>query len=98
METLMLPFSPRFIVLTICGVVAALLAVLGVFDRKIFDLILVPLLIFGALTLLGIRDLVQKNRSPRISGFCSRRSARRCVNTSLRARRTACRSRATPAR
>ena len=25
METLMLPFSPRFIVLTICGVVTALL-------------------------------------------------------------------------
>lgn len=63
METLMLPFSPRFIVLTICGVVTALLAVLGVLDSKVFDLILVPLLIFGALTLLGIRDLFQKNHA-----------------------------------
>ncbi len=61
METLLLPFSPRFIVLTICGVVTTLLLVLGIFDHKVFDLVLVPLLIFGALTLLGIRDLVQRN-------------------------------------
>jgi hypothetical protein len=36
METLMLPFSPRFIVLTICAVVTALLLVVGIFDRKVF--------------------------------------------------------------
>ena len=63
METLLLPFSPRFIVLTICSVVTALLLALGIFDRKVFDLVLVPLLIFGALTLLGIRDLLQRNHA-----------------------------------
>src|ERR1700754_4122218 len=63
METLMLPFSPRFIVLTICAVVTALLLALGVFDHKTFDVVLIPLIVFGALTLLGIRDLVQKNHA-----------------------------------
>ncbi len=59
METLLLPFSPRFIVLTICAVATALLLGLGIVDRKVFDLVLVPMLIFGALTVLGIRDLMQ---------------------------------------
>jgi len=63
METLMLPFSPRFIVLTICAVVTALLLGLGIVDRKVFDIVLVPLLIFGGLTLLGIRDLMQKSHA-----------------------------------
>jgi len=63
METLLLPFSPRFIVLTICAVVTALLLVVGIFDRKVFDLVLIPTLIFGGLTLLGIRDLLQKNHA-----------------------------------
>ena len=34
METLLLPFSPRFIVLTICAVVTALLLGIGVFDHS----------------------------------------------------------------
>ena len=63
METLMLPFSPRFIVLTICAVVTALLLGLGLVDHKLFDIVLVPTLIFGALTLLGIRDLLQQNHA-----------------------------------
>jgi hypothetical protein len=63
METLLLPFSPRFIVLTICAVVTALLFGLGIFDRKMFDLVLIPLIIFGALTVLGIRDLMQKSHA-----------------------------------
>src|SRR6201996_5205695 len=63
METLMLPFSPRFIVLTICAVVTALLLGLGIFDHKLFDVVLIPIIIFGALTLLGIRDLMQKNHA-----------------------------------
>ena len=63
METLLLPFSPRFIVLTICAVVTALLLVIGIFDRKVFDLVLIPTLIFGGLTVLGIRDLLQKNHA-----------------------------------
>src|ERR1700709_2714872 len=63
METLMLPFSPRYIVLTICAVVTALLLGIGIFDRKVFDLVLIPMVIFGALTLLGIRDLTQKSHA-----------------------------------
>src|SRR3979411_1927066 len=63
METLMLPFSPRFIVLTICGVVTALLIGLGIVDRKVFDLVLIPILIFVGLTVLGIRDLLQQNHA-----------------------------------
>ncbi len=65
METLMLPFSPRFIVLTICGVVTVLLLGIGVLDAnpKVWELILLPIVIFGALTLLGIRDLTQKGHA-----------------------------------
>ena len=63
METLMLPFSPRYIVLTICAVVTVLLLGIGIADRKVFDLVLIPIFIFGALTLLGIRDLTQKNHA-----------------------------------
>src|SRR5258708_30975853 len=59
----MLPFSPRFILLTMCGVVTALLLGIGIADHKAFDLMLIPILIFGALTLLGIRDLTQKSHA-----------------------------------
>jgi glutamate synthase domain-containing protein 2 len=63
METLMLPFSPRFIILTICAVVTALLIGIGIFDRKVLDLVLIPIVIFGGLTILGIRDLLQQNHA-----------------------------------
>jgi glutamate synthase domain-containing protein 2 len=63
METLLLPFSPRYIILTICAVVTALLLGLGIVDRKVFDIVLIPIVIFGALTLLGIRDLMQKSHA-----------------------------------
>jgi len=63
METLLLPFSPRFIVLTICAVVTALLLGLGIFDHKVFDIVLIPIIIFGALTLLGVRDLMQRSHA-----------------------------------
>ena len=65
METLLLPFSPRFIVLTICAVVTALLIGVGLFDHnpKIWEILLIPIVIFGALTVLGIRDLTQKSHA-----------------------------------
>ncbi|MEO6381203.1 MAG: FMN-binding glutamate synthase family protein [Nitrobacter sp.] len=63
METLMLPFSPRFIVLTICGVVTALLIGLGLADHEVLRVVVIPILIFGALTALGIRDLLQKSHA-----------------------------------
>ena len=65
METLLLPFSPRYIVLTICAVVTALLIGIGIFDHnlKVWEILLIPIVIFGALTVLGIRDLTQKNHA-----------------------------------
>ena len=65
METLLLPFSPRFIVLTICAVITALLLGVGIFDHnpKAWEVVLIPIIIFGALTLLGIRDLLQKGHA-----------------------------------
>ncbi|MGY4628037.1 glutamate synthase domain-containing protein 2 [Bradyrhizobium sp. USDA 4486] len=63
LETLLLPFSPRFIVLTTCAVVTALLVGIGIADRKIFDILQIPIAIFGALTLLGVRDLMQKSHA-----------------------------------
>ncbi|HXI05367.1 MAG: FMN-binding glutamate synthase family protein [Bradyrhizobium sp.] len=60
METLLLPFSPRFIVLTICAVITALLIGEVIFDPEWFDFLLIPIIIFGGLTVLGIRDVMQK--------------------------------------
>src|SRR4029077_11146476 len=65
METLLLPFSPRYIILTICAVVTALLFGIAVFDEnpKIWGVVLIPIGIFGALTILGLRDLTQKSHA-----------------------------------
>ncbi|MGB3864296.1 MAG: FMN-binding glutamate synthase family protein [Xanthobacteraceae bacterium] len=63
MQTLMLPFAPRFIVLTICGVVTLLLIGLALADPAIVNLVAIPVLIFGGLTLLGLRDLTQKDHA-----------------------------------
>jgi glutamate synthase domain-containing protein 2 len=63
MENLMIPFSPRFIVLTICTVITVLLLGLAIADPRIVNLVFIPILLFGALTLLGIRDLLQKDHA-----------------------------------
>src|SRR5258707_5821244 len=65
MDTLLLPFSPRYIILTICGVVTALLSGIGMSDHNpmIGEVVLLPILFFGLLTLLGIRDLTQKSHA-----------------------------------
>src|SRR6202140_4916653 len=65
METLLLPFSPRYIVLTICAVVTALLLGVGMLDHnpKAWEVVLIPSLLFGGLSLLGIRDLLQKRHA-----------------------------------
>jgi glutamate synthase domain-containing protein 2 len=63
METLLLPFSPRFVVLTICTIVTALLVALCIIDPHLFDVAFAPLVIFGALMLLGVRDLLQRNHA-----------------------------------
>jgi glutamate synthase domain-containing protein 2 len=61
--TLMLPFTPRFIVLTICSVVTVLLLGIGIWDRHVLNIVLLPIAVFGALTALGIRDLIQKRHA-----------------------------------
>jgi glutamate synthase domain-containing protein 2 len=63
METLMIPFSPRFIILTICCVVTVLLIGIGIHDHKVIDIVIIPILIFGGLSLLGFRDLLQQNHA-----------------------------------
>ena len=65
METLLIPFSPRFILLTICAVVTALLVGIGIFDHnlKVWEVLAIPILIFGALTARGLRDLTQENHA-----------------------------------
>jgi glutamate synthase domain-containing protein 2 len=63
METLMTPFSPRFIILTICCVVTVLLIGIGIHDHKLIDIVIIPVLIFGGLSLLGFRDLLQQNHA-----------------------------------
>jgi glutamate synthase domain-containing protein 2 len=63
METLMTPFSPRFIILTICCVVTVLLIGIGIHDHKVIDIVIIPILIFGGLSVLGFRDLLQQNHA-----------------------------------
>ena len=63
METLMIPFSPRFIILTICCVVTVLLIGIGIVDHKVIKIVIIPILIFGGLSLLGFRDLLQQNHA-----------------------------------
>jgi glutamate synthase domain-containing protein 2 len=63
METLMTPFSPRFIVLTICCVVTVLLIGIGIHDHKVIKIVIVPILIFGFLSVLGFHDLLQENHA-----------------------------------
>ena len=44
-------------------VVTVLLIGIGIADHKVFDLVVIPILVFGGLTALGIRDLLQKNHA-----------------------------------
>src|SRR5437868_7207955 len=62
-ETLLTPFSPRFIVLTICCVVTVLLTGIAIVDHKVIKIVIVPIIIFGGLSLLGFRDLLQENHA-----------------------------------
>jgi glutamate synthase domain-containing protein 2 len=63
MQTLMIPFTPRYFVLTACAFLTVVLFLIGLESLKAFEIIVVPLLLFGALTLVGIRDLVQKRHA-----------------------------------
>src|SRR5262245_39071031 len=59
MRYLLLPFTPRYIVLTIAIVVTLALAAIALVDPGTMPEIALPLAVFGAFVLLGMRDLVQ---------------------------------------
>ena len=63
MQTLMIPFTPRYFVLTACALLTVVLFVISLESLKAFEIVIIPLLIFGALTLVGIRDLTQKRHA-----------------------------------
>ncbi|MGO9546392.1 MAG: FMN-binding glutamate synthase family protein [Rhodomicrobium sp.] len=63
MKTLLLPFSPRYIVLTIAFAGMAAFAALVYRDPDISRYFVLPLAIFGFFSLLGLRDLIQKKHA-----------------------------------
>ena len=106
MQALALPFTARFIVLTLCIVATAACVGIATAQSAWLVPLSVPILLFGGLSLLGIRDLFQTRHavlrnypiSAHLRFLLEEPSGRRCGNTSSRARRTACRSAATSAR
>ncbi|UGV28353.1 FMN-binding glutamate synthase family protein [Rhodopseudomonas boonkerdii] len=63
MQTVMLPFTPRFIVLTICSVATLFLVGMGIWDHRLIHLIVIPATVFGCLAALGFHDLLQKDHA-----------------------------------
>ncbi len=63
MRTLLLPFTPRYIVLTLALVCTAALVVLIYRDPDLSRYLAAPLAVFIFLTLVGLHDLVQKEHS-----------------------------------
>src|SRR5258705_13965705 len=63
MQTLMIPFTPRYFILTTCAILTVVFFVIGYESIKALEVAIIPLVIFGALTLLGIRDLTQKRHA-----------------------------------
>jgi glutamate synthase domain-containing protein 2 len=59
MHTLTLPFTPRFIILTVCIAITAVLAGFALAHGDWLGPLAVPIVVFGGLSLLGIRDLLQ---------------------------------------
>ena len=63
MQTLMIPFTPRYFMLTACALLTVVLFMISLESLKAFEIVIIPLLIFGALTLVGIRDVFQKRHA-----------------------------------
>jgi glutamate synthase domain-containing protein 2 len=63
MQTLMIPFTPRYFVLTACAFLTVVLFIIGLESFKALEIVIIPMVIFGALTLLGVRDLLQKRHA-----------------------------------
>jgi glutamate synthase domain-containing protein 2 len=63
MQTLMLPFSPRFIILTLCLFITVLLVCGAIYDFEDIVLFAIPIVIFSSLSVLGVHDLMQKSHA-----------------------------------
>jgi glutamate synthase domain-containing protein 2 len=63
MQTLMIPFTPRYFILTTCALLTVLLFAIGLESLKALEIVIIPLVLFGALTMLGIRDVLQKRHA-----------------------------------
>src|SRR5260370_30194985 len=59
MRTLCLPFTPRFIVYTLCILLTAALLLPTLAYPPAFDIAIGPLAVFASLTVLGTHDLIQ---------------------------------------
>jgi glutamate synthase domain-containing protein 2 len=59
MQTLMLPFLPRYVALTACVLLTFVLGGVALQGGRAFEIALIPLVLFGVLTLIGLCDLVQ---------------------------------------
>ncbi len=63
MQPFTLLFSPRFIILTLCIFVTALLVCGAIYDFEDIFLFAIPIVIFASLSVLGIHDLLQKSHA-----------------------------------
>jgi glutamate synthase domain-containing protein 2 len=59
----MLPFSPRFIILTLCIALTFLFVAASIYDPEDIIFYAIPLLIFASLSVVGIHDVFQKNHA-----------------------------------
>jgi glutamate synthase domain-containing protein 2 len=63
MKTVLLPFTPRFIILTMCAIITTILLVMGLADEHVLGFLWIPIMVFGGLTCIGINDLVQRSHA-----------------------------------
>ena len=63
MQRLLLPFTPRFIVLTMCAMMTLVLLSAGMMDEQMSHFLWIPIVVFGGLTLIGINDLMQQSHA-----------------------------------
>lgn len=64
MQNFSLLLSPRFIILTLCICITALLIGCAIYyDFKHIFLFAIPIAIFGSLSVLGIHDMLQKSHA-----------------------------------
>ena len=63
MQTLMIPFSPRFIILTLCIAFTLMFVAAAIYDPEDLILFAIPIIVFSGLSVVGIHDVLQKNHA-----------------------------------